>query len=187
MSTIINFSFVLPGWVLLLAAFGKVVNFGKFTNAIQDYRILPGRINSLAAFLIVAAEATVGLAVVFGQLLPFSAYSAALVLTLFSSAMAFNLMKGRTDLACGCLSGSARMKISWRAVARNSFLSALALMSVSGDAFAPNVSALTSIVLLVFFIATVVQDFRTGHPHAKDMADAFYTLNGASPSGEEVQ
>lgn len=103
------------------AAFGKWRDQAGFRAILAGYRLLPQWSLGPAVTMIPLAEAAVALL----WLLPpariaASAASAALLL-LYASALAVNLLRGRTDMSCGCRFGGTD-RISWWLVARNLLL-----------------------------------------------------------------
>jgi len=57
---------------------------------------------------------------------------AALLLLLFAAAMAANLLRGRSDIDCGCAIGRLRERIGWPLVTRNLLLAVVALLLAWG-------------------------------------------------------
>jgi hypothetical protein len=54
------------------------------------------------------------------------------LLVLFAGAIAVNVMRGRTDIDCGCFRSALRQNLSWWLVLRNAVLLVLALACLPG-------------------------------------------------------
>lgn len=119
--------------ILLLGAFDKLRDFRAFESAVAGYRLLPSTIHRAFAVTFVAAEGLGGV-----LLLSWSGSVAGAALGLATLAVAVmglsvNLVRGRTDIDCGCggvsTSGSG---LSWWLVVRNAVLclDAVAILAV---------------------------------------------------------
>jgi len=102
------------------AALHKIRTFVEFTGFVSGYRLLPEALVRPASGVVVAAE----IAAIPGALHLISGLSQlpALLLLGYAAAMGVNLLRGRSDIDCGC--GGTPMPISWMAVARNLLLAA---------------------------------------------------------------
>jgi hypothetical protein len=103
------------------AALHKIRTFLEFTGFVAGYRLLPEALVRPASGVVVAAE----IAAIPGalQLIPGLNPLPALLLLGYAVAMGVNLLRGHSDIDCGC--GGTPMPISWMAVARNLVLAAL--------------------------------------------------------------
>ena len=113
--------------ILLLAAAHKARNHLAFRGILIQYRLMPENLVRAAAPLIVATEAAAGLALLApAAMLPRAAAAlpAALLLFLYTGAIAVNLMRGRTFIDCGC--GGQPTPLSGWLLARNGLLLCLA-------------------------------------------------------------
>jgi len=111
------------------AAWHKWQDWQSFAREISAYQLLPVALLVPVAQALIAAE-TLCVLLLFvhnaGLLL------AALLLLLYAGAMAINVLRGRTQIDCGCAgSHSARTTISWWLVVRNILLATLALLAAS--------------------------------------------------------
>ena len=144
-------SWALAG-ILLLAAAHKARHYLEFGGILKQYRLLPDYLAPLAAPLIIALEATAGLALLVpATLLPqaTAALMAALLLCLYTGAIAINLARGHTAIDCGC--GGASTPLSGWLVIRNGLLLALAWVAAT----APSGQA-APVVHYLFAAATTV-------------------------------
>jgi hypothetical protein len=105
----VNLALALSGIVFALSAVGKFQYARDFRAALAAYRLLPPALVTPVALLLGLAEALVALAlcaVVLVPALDFLQPAAALggivLYLLFSGAVAVNLVRGRTDIDCGC-------------------------------------------------------------------------------------
>ena len=126
-------SWALAG-ILLLAAAHKARNYLEFRGVLLQYRLLPESLVPAVAPLIIAAEAAAGLALLVpaATLTPSTAVltpatgslMAALLLCLYTGAIAVNLGRGRSAIDCGC--GGQATPLSGWLLTRNGLLLCLA-------------------------------------------------------------
>lgn len=115
----------LVGAVLFLGVAGKLSHLKDFRKILAAYDIVPtSTVPSVSLFLI-CLELVSGIGIFIDRFSPFAALLAALVFFLLAVAVAFNLLRGRTALRCGCF-GKATKMISWGLVARDFSLVAVA-------------------------------------------------------------
>lgn len=117
------------GLALLLAAsaLAKLRDPGAFAAAVGGYRLLPLSLARPAAAGIVAAEAVLAVALWVPALHVAAAAGVAGLLALYTLAIAWNLLRGRRDIDCGCGGPLGRRRISEALVARNAVLIGAAL------------------------------------------------------------
>lgn len=123
--------------LLLHAAGHKLSAPARFVAALEQYRIVGGRVVPAAAALLVAAELATGVALLVPGAGPAPALAAALLLSTYAAAIALNLMRGRRDIECGCAGPAGRRPLSAALVARNGLLvliAGLAALPSSGRA-----------------------------------------------------
>ncbi len=121
-------SLVLRGGLALLfgaAAWHKLADLTSFRAALGDYRLVPERAVSAAAFGLIAAELVSACGLVFSAR---AGFAAAALLALYTVAIGVNLARGRREIDCGCFGPAARQPLSTALVARNVGLIALAFM-----------------------------------------------------------
>jgi hypothetical protein len=117
--------------VVLLGALAKWRRPAAFRRALGDYQLLPGALVEPAAFAIAAAETAGAAALLFPATRVLGAALLAMLLLVFAAGLALNIVRGHTDIDCGC-SGFAAARhdaprgIGWWHVARALLLAALA-------------------------------------------------------------
>jgi len=97
----------------------------KLLESIKDYEILPDSLIPWSGLLLIAFEAGIGVALVFGYAVRQAAAAAAALLLVFTGAMISVIVRG-LDIACGC--GLGDTHVSWWDVARDALLIAIALL-----------------------------------------------------------
>lgn len=119
--------------VLWLGALDKLRHFSDFHAAVGAYRLLPGGLTWAFAALFVGAELAAGTLLLFDAWRAAGAIAAILLIGIASAAVAVNLVRGYTDIDCGC-GGLAHFSpgLSWWMVVRNAGLLLLALTVVAG-------------------------------------------------------
>lgn len=151
------------GLMLLLAAIHKLSDIHRFQAVLADYRVLPVAVAPVAAIILPAIEAGLGLAWLFTPAASLPAVATTALLFLYTLGIVVNLLRGRIHISCGCGFGNAAGtgdSLSWGLVLRNVVLigaAAVALVPVTARDmgwldYISMVGALLAIVLL--FAAT---------------------------------
>jgi len=118
----------IAGLVLLVAGLSKVIAVRRFVDAVWAYRLLPEAAVVVVGRALPWAEVIVGVTVIFGILLPWSALGALGLYMLFGTAIAINVVRGRRNIDCGCFGSMRREHLTWWLVGRNSALAGLAIL-----------------------------------------------------------
>lgn len=109
------------------AALHKLRDLHAFRVALGDYQLVPWPLTGLVApGLVLAESATTGL-LLSPWARPWGFSAAALLLALYTAAMAVNLLRGRRDIDCGCFGPALRLELGPGLLARNAVLIAGAL------------------------------------------------------------
>ncbi len=96
----------------------KVFSVRRFLQVVSSYDILPPPVVKPAAISLIFGEIVIAVVLTIGLCPRATAIFAAFLLSLFTIAMATNLIRGRKNLDCGCF-GRTGTKIHWALVARN--------------------------------------------------------------------
>jgi len=123
--------FVLFG-VFAVSAAAKLVKWRDFAGIVANYRLLPAWAVYPVAVAIPPAEATVALGLATGVLPAVSWGTAGALLVVFTAAIVANLVRGRTEIDCGCLGPLLRQRIGWWMVVRNGVLMGLVGLGYPG-------------------------------------------------------
>jgi hypothetical protein len=130
------------GLMFLLDATDKALHAQRFRDTLSAYELLPAGLTGGVALLIAITEFVTGAALLGRYAVPPAALVGAFLLSLFATAMAVNLGRGRTDLECGCGTAARGQRLQWRLVARNAALAAALL----GTALTTEVAARLSVL-----------------------------------------
>ncbi len=115
--------------LLLVGAWQKLRDQMAFRTALEAYDIVPANsLSALFAWLLPCAEALAAVALVIDGTRTYGVMLAALLLCVVTAAVIINLLRGRTDLGCGCGGIEDEQTLSWALVARNGVL--LGLLAV---------------------------------------------------------
>ena len=106
--------------VLLHGAWHKWQERELFAAALQNYALIPEVAVPSASNLLIASEATIGFLLCIPMAKPIAQGAGFLLLLVVSAAVAVNLLRGRTEISCGCGGGSGDQQISWGLILRNS-------------------------------------------------------------------
>ena len=114
--------------ILIRASVAKFSDLPAFEGALDAYRLAPFWSLPAAKFGFPIAEAAIAAALLIPASRPVGGLAGAGLLTLFALAMAINILRGRSEIDCGC--GGAAQSLSWGLVLRN-LLIAAALVAAS--------------------------------------------------------
>jgi hypothetical protein len=110
------------GLLFLVAAVHKLRDPAAFRVALAAYEIVPDGATAAVALVLPLIElATAAGLLIVPAVLP-AALVAALLLGVYSAAIAVNLARGRRDLDCGCMGPAARQPIGAGLLVRNAVL-----------------------------------------------------------------
>ncbi|CAD9218191.1 Methylamine utilization protein MauE [Burkholderia cenocepacia] len=117
--------------VVLLGASVKMRRPAAFRQALAGYRLLPDALTAPVAFAIPLAEAVAAVALLFPDTRTAGATGLIALLLAFAAGLAINLLRGHTDIDCGCSGFTAARAdaprgIGWLHVGRVLLLVALA-------------------------------------------------------------
>jgi hypothetical protein len=122
----------LLGVVLLLAAVAKRGDRSRFVRVIRNYRLVPDRVAAPLARVLPESEAVLGLTLLVGAAPAVAATAAACLFVTFAGAVAINLLRGRSSIACGCFGPSEHDALSWGHVVQNVAFAAGAVYTMLG-------------------------------------------------------
>jgi len=136
----------IPANVLILSGLLKIGNLSSFGKQIASYKIMPAGFATVSGYIIPPIEIGIGTSLLF---LPRIAIGAAFLFMSFALAVGVNLLRGRSQLRCGCFGPSGKHTISLAHVVGNVGLSLLAVW-VAGDNGRPSFLAFQIGTSLVF-------------------------------------
>jgi hypothetical protein len=119
MYSIVGFIQVLFGVVFLNIVIGKLNNFASHLKAIDDYRIVPTKLIVLAGVIELIIQAMISISFVIGLQVSFTLLLCIGLISVYTLAIVYNLLRGRKDLGCGCGGILGDHIISWKLVLRN--------------------------------------------------------------------
>jgi uncharacterized membrane protein YphA (DoxX/SURF4 family) len=121
---------ILLALIFLQAGVQKLRHLEEFQGVVLNYRIVPRA--SARSFAVATPFLEMGLAAALMiGISPLAELAAAALLSVFAAAMTVNVLRGRTEIDCGCFQSSLRQLISWWTVARNLVLTAVALLAAA--------------------------------------------------------
>lgn len=121
---LLSYLFVVGGWQ-------KFAGTRYFQAVIADYRIVPASWAPWLARCLPVVELLAGLALLIPILRLPALVTVTVLLTGYTAAIAFNIIRGRRDIDCGCAGPGQQQTISGWLLGRNLLLIALALLSGS--------------------------------------------------------
>ena len=159
------------GLMFLLASVHKLTDFGRFRAVVAEFRVMPGILAPVAAALLPVLEVVLGLAWLFLADVRAVSLVTLMLLALYTSVIAFNLLRGRVHISCGCGFGKAAggdEALTWGLVVRNVCLLLAALAATLP--VSPRVTGLLDHVILVAALAAVVLLFTAGNQLIRNSA-----------------
>ncbi len=115
--------------LLLVGAWQKLRDQLAFRTALEAYDIVPATsLSGVFAWLLPAGEVLAAITLVIDRTRTVGVVVGAVLLAVVTAAVIINLLRGRSDLGCGCGGIEDEQTLSWALVARNGVL--LALLAV---------------------------------------------------------
>lgn len=122
----------LAGALLWLCSFvHKLRDPARFRSALWDYQLLPPSSVDAAAALLTGLEGVLAVGLVVPATAPEAALAGAGLLLLYAAAIAWNLLRGRRDLDCGCGGAAGSQPLGPALVLRNLATAALFLLAAA--------------------------------------------------------
>lgn len=142
------------------AAISKLGGIEEFYGVVRNFRLLPEGLARPAAMALPVVELAVAVGLLVTPLAMPAAIAAAGLLALFGLAIAVNVVRGRTQIDCGCFRNGLKQRISWLLVGRNALLAGLALSVAvllpragSGGALDALVGLMAGTVLMLLYFS----------------------------------
>ena len=117
---------LLLSWVFISAAWHKLRQPDRFKVVLDNYQLLPFPAHTFYAWIVGLMEAAIGIGLLLGNVRTTAVVAGMVVLTVYALAIGFNLLRGRSDIDCGCSGPGSQQPISWHLVVRNIFMVTLA-------------------------------------------------------------
>ena len=115
------------GLIFGASAAMKFRDLESFESSITNYALLPVGFEKQLAVLVPIAEAAAATAALVSPLRRVSAVCLFFLMLLFTGAIAINLIRGRTNIDCGCFGPALRQELSGWLLTRNILLMIVAL------------------------------------------------------------
>ncbi|WP_322039355.1 MauE/DoxX family redox-associated membrane protein [Burkholderia diffusa] len=151
--------------VVLLGAFAKMRRPATFRQALADYRLLPDALTAPVAFAIPLAEAVCATALLFPDTRTTGALGLIALLLVFAAGIAINILRGHTDIDCGCSGFAAARAGAPRGIGWLHVVRVLLLIVLTATAFVEPgsravvwfdyLTLLSSVLLIVCALLTV--------------------------------
>lgn len=123
--------------IFLTGAWQKLRDPALFQANVENYRLLPDGLTWPAAILLPLWELAAGVLVLFDSVQAAGAMLAIGLLSVVTAAVIVNLLRGRTEIDCGCGSLGGHVgdqTLSWSLAIRNTLLAVAALLALREDA-----------------------------------------------------
>ncbi|WP_232463517.1 MauE/DoxX family redox-associated membrane protein [Tumebacillus avium] len=113
---------ILLGTIFVSSFLEKIRKYEEHKSIIRDYRILPDRIVPYFSAIEVGLQLLTAALLYLGIFLPVAGMLSAILLAMYSIAVSMNLLKGRTEISCGCGGIVGNHQLSWGLIIRNVLL-----------------------------------------------------------------
>ena len=113
---------LLLSMIFFISSTHKIRQPQQFVATIASYDLLPKAWHKSLAFIIICTEATVSILLFLGWQSRTVAAVCIFMLMIFSYAIGINLIRGRTDLDCGCFGSKHSGKFNLKLIGRNFIL-----------------------------------------------------------------
>ncbi len=141
------------------AAMSKLQNTDEFHGVVRNFRLLPRSIDGAFAFVLPWIELALAVSLITGLGLAAGSTAAGALLVIFAIAIAINIVRGRTEIDCGCFRHGLRQHLNWALVSRNAGLAAAAFWVATQpewlratQAYDVVIAALAALTLLVLYM-----------------------------------
>lgn len=105
--------------LFLTTGWSKTRQMGEHIGIVEDYRIMPKKLAPLFARLETYVEIALALLLLAGFWQVQAALASSALLALYTVAIVVNLLRGRTEVSCGCGGAAGNHLLSWWLVLRN--------------------------------------------------------------------
>ncbi len=140
------------------AAWSKLASAEEFVGVVRNFRLLPEGLADVVARALPIVELAIALALIWNVTSSYALFAAGALLVVFAVAVGINLLRGRSQIDCGCFRTGARQSLSWALVVRNLVLCGLAFGVAAATTPAAQAGARTAStmeVLVAVFAAVV--------------------------------
>lgn len=117
---------VFLGILFLTSGAAKLSDQSRFNATVNAYRILPASLVRPVGLLLPVVEVIAAFACL--AALGLASVVVVSLLAVFSTAIVWNLARGRRDIDCGCLGGFTGERLSWLLIVRNALLALIVLV-----------------------------------------------------------
>lgn len=124
---------VAAGAIFVSGAWSKWRERELFAQAMEGYELIPSVAVPSASLAFIVAEFVIGGLLLTPLARPWPALAGVALLLVVSVAVAVNLLRGRSDISCGCGGASGDQSLSWSLVARNAVLVLLLAATALGS------------------------------------------------------
>jgi len=122
---------VVAGAILMGSGLSKLRHLDAFSGQVRAFDVLPRRLSSVVGRALPAVEVIVGTGLLVAPRL--ASIPASGLFTIFAAAVGLNLVRGRTELVCGCFGPEGRHRISRSHMIGNLLLAGTSLFAYGGS------------------------------------------------------
>lgn len=103
----------------------------EFVGVVRNYKVAPGWASAPAAALVIIVETAIAAMLVFPEARGSGALAAAGLLVAYGALISVNILRGRSEIDCGCSFGSRTERLSSVLFVRNGVLAVAALIAAA--------------------------------------------------------
>lgn len=105
--------------IFISSSISKYINFEKHIGIIEDYKILPPNWSKSLGNLDFSIEFVIGILLLLGLFQFWSGVIGSGLLLIYTIAIVINILRGRTEISCGCGGVMGNHNLCWKLVIRN--------------------------------------------------------------------
>lgn len=105
--------------IFISSSISKFNTFDKHIGIIENYKVLPANWSRVLGKLDILVEFVIGILLLLGLFQFFGGLFAGCLLLTYTIAIVINILRGRTEISCGCGGVLGNHNLSWKLVIRN--------------------------------------------------------------------
>ncbi|MGN7871451.1 MauE/DoxX family redox-associated membrane protein [Paracoccus sp. 22332] len=148
--------------LFITAALSKLRNLDEFHGVVRNFRLMPDALARTVAYLLPPVEMATAIAIAVPATSQVATALAGALLLVFGAAMAINVLRGRSQIDCGCFRNGLKQPLSWGVVARNAALATAAFAAAAVPFAVPGGAGLVlgvvagGLAMLIYVSATML-------------------------------
>lgn len=115
------------GMIFLSSVLSKIHKVQEHILIVKDYKMMPRYLTPIVARIIILVEIIIGVLLLLGAMIKVASALSVFILLLYIISIIVNLLRGRTEMSCGCGGIAGNHHLSWLLVIRNIIFIAISI------------------------------------------------------------